>query len=243
MAANNRIVTRIFWTVLAAVGLIALGSFALSFMALHELATANGIPLRLGWIWPLIVDVSMVIYTAAILVAQLQRRAARLPIGLTIFYSVVTVTGNILHAPPTPLGWFVAALPPLSLILGTECLRVMAKHILEQQAALTTLAQLNSEIDARRADLDRLTGNIDRAAAELDKLQQEIKAGKVQQNRVTVADMNAVRQANIETRRQEVLRLHRQKVSQEQIATRLGVSVRTVRNDLVALNGKVGGIP
>ena len=91
---DNRIVNRIFWAVGGAVALIALGSFTLSFTALFDLAVKNSVPAHLGWIWPLIVDLSMVIYTAAILVAQLQRRGAKLPVALTIFYAAVTITGT-----------------------------------------------------------------------------------------------------------------------------------------------------
>ena len=102
---ESKAINRLFWTIAGAVILIALGSFVWSFLSLWELAEANSSQAGLGWIWPLIVDTSMVIYTGAILVAQLQRRGARLPIGLTIFYSTVTIAGNVLHAPATPLGW------------------------------------------------------------------------------------------------------------------------------------------
>ena len=116
---------RIFWAVAVAVVLIALGSFTLSFMALKDLAAANGAPVHLAFIWPLIVDVSVIVFTAAILVSQLQRRGAKLAIGLTIFYAVVSIMGNVMHAPGNPLGWFIAIIPPLSLIFATEMLRAM----------------------------------------------------------------------------------------------------------------------
>ncbi|MBE7474892.1 MAG: DUF2637 domain-containing protein [Anaerolineales bacterium] len=246
---NNRIVNRIFWAVVAAVALIALGSFALSFMALHELGTTNGTPQALGWIWPLIVDVSMVIYTAAILVAQLQRRAARLPIGLTIFYAVVTVTGNILHAPPTPLGWFVAALPPLSLILGTECLRTMAAHMLEQQAVLVTLAALTARYHQTAADLDTMTGQVDTRRAELDRLTRQLEQARIDldttqagqiEDKARLVKLNEARAAKVTDRRAAVLSLLAEGLSPADISTRLAVSARTIKRDIIALNGKVG---
>lgn len=252
---NNRIVNRIFWAVAVAVALIALGSFALSFMALHELGTANGTPQALGWIWPLIVDVSMVIYTAAILVAQLQRRAARLPIGLTVFYAVVTVTGNILHAPPTPLGWFVAVLPPLSLILGTECLRTMVRHMLEQQAVLVTLAELTARCDQTAADLEALTGQADTRRAELDKLTGQLEqtraalrqaqadldttqAGQIE-DKARLVKLNEARAAKVTQRRAAVLSFLAEGLSPADISTRLDVSPRTIKRDITALNGQV----
>lgn len=236
---ENRVVNRLFWTIAGAVVLIALGSFVWSFLSLWALAEANSSQAGLGWIWPLIVDTSMVIYTGAILVAQLQRRGAKLPIGLTIFYAGVTITGNVLHAPQTPLGWFVAVLPPLSLIFGTEMLRAMGHHIIERQAAVSTIVELEAQAAITAADLESLNRQKERTQAEVDALQTELKAGKVQQKAATVEEMNAARAAKIEARRGQVMDLLGQQVSQEEIASRLGVSVRTVRNDITALNGKV----
>lgn len=235
---ENKIVNRFFWIIAAAVALIAAGSFTWSFVALWELAEANSNQAGLGWIWPLITDLSMVIYTGAILVAQVQRRPARLPIALTILYSVVTVVGNVVHSPQTPLGWFVGILPPLSLVFGTEMLRSMGHHIIERAATVATLAELAADSDRARAQLAALLSQKDKAAADLEMLRAEIKTGKIQQKAASIEELNAARQAKIEARRGQVLDLLGQRLSQEEIAGRLGVSVRTVRNDVRQLNGK-----
>lgn len=167
-------INRLFWTIAAAVCFIAAGSFVWSFLSLWELAEANSNQAGLGWIWPLIVDLSMVIYTGAILVSQLQRRGARLPIALTIFYSIVTIAGNVLHAPPTPLGWFVAILPPLSLIFGAETLRVMGKHIIERGAAVQTLKELSTIVETRQAELTALQNRIETDRAKVAELKTEL---------------------------------------------------------------------
>lgn len=232
---ENRVVNRLFWTIAAAVILIALGSFVWSFLSLWSLAEANSTQTGLGWIWPLIVDTSMVIYTGAILVAQLQRRGAKLPIGLTIFYAGVTITGNVLHAPQTPLGWFVAVLPPLSLIFGTEMLRAMGHHIIERQAVVSTLAELSAIADTRRADLDRIGGHIEQATAKLAGLKSDI----LREKAASVQQLNAARQAKIDTRRASVLSLVQEGFSPVDISQRLDVTVRTVKRDIGALNGKV----
>lgn len=191
---DSRIVNIIFWAVVLAVAVIAAGSFALSFRALHELAQANGQPSDLAWIWPVIVDISLVVYTAAVMVAQLLRTGAKLPIFLTVVYAGVTVTGNILHAPPTPVGWFVAALPPVSLILGTEMLRSMAGHQIKRKGALATLADLVTQGREARQELDSLTGQVDQATVQLDQLRQEIKTEKLA-NIGNLNDANNARQA------------------------------------------------
>lgn len=239
---ENKIVNRFFWTIAGAVALIAAGSFTWSFVALWELAEANSSQAGLGWIWPLITDLSMVIYTAAILVAQVQRRGAKLPIALTIFYALVTTTGNVLHAPATPLGVFVAILPPLSLVFGTEMLRTMGHHIFERAAAVATLAELAQQSDQARAQLAGLLSQKEKAQADLESLKAEIKAGKIQQKAASVDELNAARAAKIEARRGQVLELLGQDLSRKEIAERLGVSVRTVRNDLRRLNGKAAEV-
>lgn len=189
-------VKNLFKFVLIAVTLIALGSFALSYAALVDLAAANGVRGWLAYIWPLIVDVSVIVFTAAILVAQLQRRAARLPIALTGFYAIVTITGNVLHAPPTALGWFVASLPPLSLIFATEMLRAMAHHNILQQGAVTSLAELDAQVNTRRTDLAALTAKIDAQMLHFKEIQ-----GNVTSN---VAQVDALNDARAQAKQERV---------------------------------------
>ncbi len=242
-----QVITSLFWAVVIAVALIALGSFSLSFTALYALATDQGIPSLLGWIWPLIVDLSMVIYTAAILVAQLQRRKARLPISLTIFYGLVTIIGNILHAPTTWLGWFVASLPPLSLILGTEMLRTMAHHMILQRGAVNTLTELKTQIGTCRTELDKLVGQIEDRQNRLTELKQVTNAEAMTEtgafvngDSAALDKANAVKMSKVKERRSKVLTMWQKGMDKADIAQALEVSVRTVGRDISALNGQVG---
>ncbi len=166
----------IFWLVAAAVVLIGTGSFALSFNALLELATANGIPAHLAFIWPLIVDLSLVIYAASILTYQLLRVKPIYPIALTACYGVVTITGNILHAPPNPVAWFVAALPPISLLLATELLRELAKQKIDRLAAVDSLAELTGQAGMLNADIEKLQSEAATLTSKKSGLETELKA-------------------------------------------------------------------
>ncbi len=177
--------TRIFWIVTVAVVLIALGSFALSYTALVGLATSNGVAGSLAYIWPLIVDMSVIVFTGAILVSQLQRRGARLAISLTGFYGFVTIAGNLLHAPGNVLGWFVAALPPLSLIFATEMLRAMAHHSILERSAIVTLRELNTQVNARRQEIDALTRQVDAKQQQVNALANEMNTLKADKNLLT----------------------------------------------------------
>jgi hypothetical protein len=241
--------TRIFWAVAVAVVLIAFGSFSLSFLALKDLATQNGTPAHLAFIWPLIVDVSVIVFTAAILVSQLQRRGAKLAIALTGFYAVVTIVGNVLHAPDTWLGWFVAILPPLSLIFATEMLRAMAHHNILLHGKVNTLAEVTKAMGNARRELDNLNQTIDVKNRELDKLieqqrgtdahNQDKNPAFVTGDPAALALANEAKQGKVAERRQQVLSLLEAGYDKNDIAGELDVSVRTIARDIKSLNGQV----
>lgn len=232
-----------FWVTMLLVVAVAAGSFALSFQALKQVAQDNGVSAALAFIWPLIVDVSVIVYTLAILVAQLQRRAAKLPVALVLFYGAVTITGNIIHAPLTAVGWFVAALPPLSLILGTEMLRVMGRHIIEYSATLTTLQELIAKSDVTRRELHKIEGQITAGAAQLNALRDDINAAKADKNADFAVKMHNNRQAKIAERRSRVQQLQREGLEEMAIAAEVGIKdVRTIRRDLAAIATAGNGV-
>jgi len=173
------LITTLFWLVALAIIALAVGSFVLSFNALRELAqTEGGIDSRLAWIWPLIVDLSLVIYTATILTSQLNKWPVWFPVSLVLFYAVVTIGGNIAHAPPTPLGWFIAALAPVSLVLASEALRVLIKHDADRRGTLSSLAEITAERESIQAELESVTAQVSRLTSQRDKLKDQIAESK-----------------------------------------------------------------
>lgn len=102
--------------------LLALGSFVLSYDALHQLAVHNHAPKPLAWIWPLIVDGFIITASLAVLHAVLRERAVVYPWLLVLAFSAVSVVFNVLHAPSTIVARLVAAIPPLTLVLSFELL-------------------------------------------------------------------------------------------------------------------------
>lgn len=237
---NTRIVNSLTATVALMVLLIGAGAFTLSYDALYATGAAHGIPTGKAWIWPLLIDGPLVVFTLALLAAQLTRQGIKLWAGLVITYTLATVGFNLSHAQASPLGWTVAIVAPVGLLLTTEALRHLAKTIIEHAATVQTLAELSVRTEKLTADLDRIDRQKEKSQAELDALQAAIKAGKVEQKAASIQEMNAARAAKIEARREQVLDLLGQQVSQEEIASRLGFSVRTIRNDIRQLNGKVG---
>jgi hypothetical protein len=124
-------------TTVGVIGLAAAG-FAMSYGALHGLALEEGVPQRLAWLWPLVVDGFIVVASLAVLHAVLERRSTVYPWALMLGFSAVSVSFNVLHAAPTPVARLVAAVPPLALVLSFELLMRQVRAALEPKLAPAT---------------------------------------------------------------------------------------------------------
>lgn len=125
-------------TAVAITVFIAAISFVLSFASLADLAARTVWPGRLAWLWPIIVDGTIVLATMALVAFSAypeQRGPRRYFWALLAAGATVSVAGNALHAMlPTemagqPLGsWGAGALacvPPLALVLVTHALSIL----------------------------------------------------------------------------------------------------------------------
>lgn len=249
MNTQTRIVNGLTGTVALLTLAIGAGAFVISYDALYATGAVYGVPAANAWIWPLLIDAPLIVFTIALLVSQIMRQSARLWAGLVILYTLATIGFNLSHAIPSPLGWTVAIVAPIGLLLTAEALRHLAKTIIERQAAIDTLADLSNqaaalseELDTRRAEMDKM---IKDKTAELDKLNGQIEAARVQidgqigEISASVQDLNAARQAKIDQRRASVLSLLEQGLSESDIANELNVTVKTIKRDISALNGQV----
>jgi hypothetical protein len=128
-------VTRVA-AVLITVG-IGAASFVLSFAALRDLASRAGIPRQLAWLWPMIVDGTILQATMAVVVLaghQGQQRSRRYFWIVLASSAAVSVGANALHAviPGTaPLNpWLAAAIAvvaPVSLLATTHGLSLLIR--------------------------------------------------------------------------------------------------------------------
>jgi hypothetical protein len=114
---------------------IAVASFVLSFSSLWDLAARSAWPTRLAWLWPVIVDGTIVLATMAIvaLAGHRQRRVNR-----RFFWAVlcaaalVSVSGNAVHAlipgRAALIPWLsavIACVPPIALLATTHSLAIL----------------------------------------------------------------------------------------------------------------------
>lgn len=114
---------------------IAVASFVLSFSSLWSLAARSAWPARLAWLWPVIVDGTIVLATMAIvaLAGYGGRRGSRRYFWAVLCAAaVVSVSGNAVHAlipgaaPLVPwLSAVIACVPPIALLATTHTLAIL----------------------------------------------------------------------------------------------------------------------
>ncbi|WP_051028794.1 DUF2637 domain-containing protein [Nocardia takedensis] len=116
----------------AAVIIVAVGvaAFRLSFSTLADLAVLARVPARDAWLFPLIVDGTILLATFGVLVSP-GRSERRFFLAVLVIGAAVSVAGNSLHAVasghPLP-GWaaaIVAAVAPISLLADTHGLALL----------------------------------------------------------------------------------------------------------------------
>jgi hypothetical protein len=111
----------------AGVLVLAAVAFTLSYDALHQLALDSRVRPGLAWMWPVVIDGTIVVALLTVLAAK--RAAARTgyPWALAGLFSAASVAFNIAHAPDRPVARLVFAMAPVALVLTT--------HLLMQQAS------------------------------------------------------------------------------------------------------------
>ena len=199
----------ITWLTAILVGIVALMAFTLSYYTLQEVALSNGIPLLLSYIWPLLIDFSLVVFSLTVVTANLHNETTWKQWTLVGVYTIATIFFNTLHAWPTLLPLLVSKIlvtcvPPLSLFFSFELLMNQLKNSVTRKGVPTTIT-----------------------------LSPEVLLGDTQSTDEVVPSDNP-----IATRRDKVLSLKQQQVTQTAMAEQLGVSIATIRKDIKALNGK-----
>jgi hypothetical protein len=111
----------------AGVLLLAAAAFTLSYDALHQLALDSRVRPGLAWMWPVVIDGTIVIALLTVLAAKRAGARAVYPWALAGLFSLASVAFNVAHAPDRPVARLVFAVAPVALVLTT--------HLLMQQVA------------------------------------------------------------------------------------------------------------
>jgi hypothetical protein len=238
--------------------LVILSAGILGYTALYDLFVSIGLfTAWLGIFFPLLFDLAEITAAVTVFNAKLQGEEDRFAWVMVLLFTGLGIAANIGHATyawwlgkidPAQLGLavFATSLFPLSVALVTHLVkRVLARDI-NRRGILSTLAELAAQIDHRRAELaellsqkqgqlDKLNGQIERAQTRLD----DIKAETNREISANVQELNAARQAKIDQRRASVLTMLQEGLSESDIADNLGVTVKTIKRDILVLNGQV----
>lgn len=137
--------------------LLALGAFFLSYESLRDLAANSGaIAPTQAWMFPLVVDGSILVFSLSALRASLSGESTRWYMGLVVAVTVVSVGLNSAHASGGVLARFMASIPPLLLFAAFESvLKQWASTLApiqpkKQDRAQSQVSKLGGETPARR---------------------------------------------------------------------------------------------
>ena len=106
----------------AGVIVLAAAAFTLSYDALHQLALDSRVRPALAWLWPVVIDGTIVVALLTVLAAKRVATSAGYPWALAGLFSAASVAFNIAHAPDRPVARLVFAMAPVALVLTTHLL-------------------------------------------------------------------------------------------------------------------------
>jgi Protein of unknown function (DUF2637) len=106
----------------AGVLVLAVAAFTLSYDALHQLALDSRVRPALAWLWPVVIDGTIVVALLTVLAAKRAPAGSGYPWALAGLFSAASVAFNVAHAPDRPVAQLVFAMAPVALVLTTHLL-------------------------------------------------------------------------------------------------------------------------
>lgn len=167
------------------VALLALGAFVLSYDALRHVALDYGVGASLVYVWPLLIDFALIVFSMAVLRANLRGEPAWWPWVLVVVFTLTTIGFNLIHANDVILNrdvtrYLVAIVAPVALFLSFETLMTMVKGEITYRNAASRLDAVRHNIDASTAQLDALCRDIEAGQRQLDAIFSDTTAGQNQ---------------------------------------------------------------
>lgn len=127
---NSRAMQWVYRTVpLGSSLIVAAASFALSFVALRDVAAqTEAVPQYLAWLVPIVIDGGVMCASAVIWAGVAMGRKRQLfPFFVVFVLVAISVVVNAAHAGPSLLAKVIAALPPLVLLATLELVAISTK--------------------------------------------------------------------------------------------------------------------
>ncbi len=177
---------------------LAFGSFVLSYVGMYAIAVDSGY----GWLsflWPLVTETAVVIFSLVYLVAKLKGYENRWLMPLIIGCTILSVVFNVWHSPKTDyMTRSVVALPPILLFASFKMWIWKIEQDTKRLGAIIGIDTLNERFTQLQLDLS----DFEREAAqkrietqaELEAVTQRIETAK--------AELSDLRQAKKETQKE-----------------------------------------
>lgn len=281
MMKENRNVALISWLSAIAVTFIALFSFAISYVAQRELAVAAGIHPWLTYIFPLVIDGFIVVASLSVLRNSLVGESSKYQWAMVGLFTVLSVAFNAAHAHNVLLQMTFSGIPvtlvphvtmPVALFFGFEMLMRQIHNAIARSGAIQSLAslkaeleqkqaELDTELDLRRNELDRLAqkaseleAEIAHKATQVSELEQETSqlqkarrdanqatsSAKVQKfipgDQDLLDKANETRALTMQQRRHEIRDMLQAGLTVGDLANHFQVGVKTIQRDIAALD-------
>jgi hypothetical protein len=186
---------------------LAAGAFALSYDVLRHFATENGISPTLVWIWPLILDGAIVVFSISALRASLYLESYRYAMFLVIAATATSIAFNALHAPSGIAPKVMAGIPPLALFL---CFDLLVRQL--RNEVMRSMSKCLPKLASKSSPRKKTTSKANRSS-----------------------DVASPKKQKVALRRQEISALRGSNSSLSEIANTLGVSQKTVERDIAEL--------
>jgi hypothetical protein len=238
MEFNGKWIKRINWTAAALVGVVAIFAFVLSYSSLQHMAESNGVGKVLSHAWPLLLDFAMIVFSLAILRANLRQESNLYPWFLTITFAGLATVANVLDAttlgiPPVAIKATVKALAPITLVLAFELLMGMLRAEVKRKEETVAAQTLQEQVVALQGEIEGLATERDRLARQI-----EAKSAIMDAKPSTIGRARAIASANAQERKAQniaALLAYYAKEPQSTLtaaADEIGVSRQTVANYL-----------
>jgi hypothetical protein len=232
---NHRSVRLLSTVTAILVALLAAGAFALSFDALQKLARDHGVSVGLTWIWPLILDGAIVVFSLSVLRASLFRESVIYPMGLVACATAASLLFNMAHAEEGALAKLMAAVPPLALFASFELVVRQIRSEVERGGCMASLSELSVQMDHLSQQRDNLVGQIEKLSVQKETLKLGIRQAKSASVHELLDKANEAKEDRIRQRVELVAELAGQGKTPWEIASVAGVSPKTVKRDMARL--------
>jgi hypothetical protein len=170
----------ISWLAGLLVAILALLAFILSYSSLQHMAATNGVPGWLSYLWPLLLDFAMVVFSLAILRANLRQEGTAYPWLLTVVFASLATLGNVMDVshlglPSVAVAACVKALAPIALVLAFELLMSMVRAEIKRSAVIASIADLDRTRTEIHVEIDKLAATRERVAQQVRGLKRDKK--------------------------------------------------------------------